>query len=221
MTKESPAQASGLTRGHKKKARTRKKLLDTAIEILSTITPGEMTLLGLAERAEVASGTIYNYFSTKEELLDAVAIELASNFSGIIEVLNTHAKSGAERVATGFRLYVHRAKAEPHWAMAMVRLLNNNVLLDQAIANFIRGDIRLAMKEGDFTVGDVDTCLSWVLGMGQQAMLVAATQPCAPGMPEQYAEMLLRAFGVQSRKAARIATLALPDYTAAPTPNEA
>lgn len=206
--------SNGLTRGYKKKARTRKKLLETAIEILSKITPGEMTLLGLAERAEVASGTIYNYFSTKEELLDAVAIELASNFSGLIEILNHHAKSGAERVATGFRLYVYRARAEPNWAMAMVRLINNNALLDQAITEFIRGDIRRAIDEGDFTVTDVNTCLNWILGMGQQAMLVAACQPCPAEMPDQYAEMLLRAFGVQSRKAARISSLPLPDYKA-------
>lgn len=216
MTNETIDETAGLTRGHKKKARTRKKLLDTAIEILSTITPGEMTLLGLAERAEVANGTIYNYFSTKEELLDAVAIELARNFSSIILALNAQAKSGAERVATGFRLYVHRAKAEPHWAMALVRLLNNNELLDHAVANFVRGDISQAFAEGDFTVGDVETCLNWVIGMGQQAMLIAATKPSAPSMPDLNAEMLLRAFGVQGKKAARIARMPLPDYTAFP-----
>lgn len=204
-------QKTELTRGHKKKARTRQKLLDTAIEILAMTSPGEMTLLGLAEKAEVASGTIYNYFSTKEELLDAVAIELAMGFSTIIEVLNQNAKSGAERVSMGFRQYVHRARNEPQWAHAMIRLLNNNRLLDPAVTGFVRGDIQMAIDDGDFKVTDVDTCLNWVMGIGQQTILVAASQETAPDIAETYAAMLLRAFGMPTAKANRIANLPMPD----------
>ncbi|HCB40298.1 MAG TPA: TetR/AcrR family transcriptional regulator, partial [Gammaproteobacteria bacterium] len=67
-----------LTRGFKKKARTRQTLVDAAIRIYAEKGVGALLLNELAERAGVSNGTVYNYFKTREEVLQAVGIELAN-----------------------------------------------------------------------------------------------------------------------------------------------
>ena len=110
--------------------------------------------LGLAEAAEMSNGTVYNYFSTKEEVLDAVAIELASRFSGTVRVLGESTSCGAERVSLGTRLYIQRAKEDPQWAKALVRLVNFHMGLNSAVASFIASDIRAGVEEGHFELAD-------------------------------------------------------------------
>ena len=60
-----------LTRGHKKKARTRQLLLDTALEVLAEQGEG-FTVADLASRAGVSHGTFYNYFSDRDQLIEAL-----------------------------------------------------------------------------------------------------------------------------------------------------
>ncbi|HEX4844298.1 MAG TPA: TetR/AcrR family transcriptional regulator [Limnobacter sp.] len=211
MPKVVPTQsAEVLTRGHKKKERTRRKLIESAMELLATRDVGELTLHGLAEAAEMSNGTVYNYFDSRESVLDAVAIELATRFSSTIELLNASTQSGAERVSTGLRLYVERARKDPAWAKALLRVVNFHEGLSSAFAAFVRADINHGIKSGEFTVADASVALDLIISAGLGAIRAVLEGRAPKDYSEEMAFMLLRALGVSSAKAIKIASRALP-----------
>lgn len=205
-----------LTRGHKKKERTRKKLIDAAMELLATRDVGELTLHGLAEAAEMSNGTVYNYFDSREAVLDAVAIELATRFSGTIEVLNSSTQSGAERVSTGLRLYSERARVDPSWAKALLRVVNFHEGLSSAFAAFVMADIQQGIKAEEFTVSNPSVALDLIVSAGLGAIRAVLEGRSSKDYPEQMAMMLLRALGVPTAKAQKTASKPLPEIPVEP-----
>ena len=56
------------TRSERRKRQTREALLKAGYQIIAEKGIDAATMLEIAERADVGSGTAYNYFSSKEEL---------------------------------------------------------------------------------------------------------------------------------------------------------
>lgn len=56
---------------------TQRVILDGAVELLDVIPVGELTVRAIAKHAGISERTVFRYFATREDLLDAVAIEVA------------------------------------------------------------------------------------------------------------------------------------------------
>ena len=95
-----------LSRGHKKKARTRQQLVNTALKIFAQGGGDALSLNRLADEAGVAHGTVYNHFRTKEELLEGLGIALVEEFSHEIAAASAGLSRGAERVSAGVRSFL-------------------------------------------------------------------------------------------------------------------
>ena len=65
-----------MARTVKKAAERRKEIINAARELFQTKTYEEVTMQELMEMLKVAKGTIYHYFSSKEELLEAVVEDI-------------------------------------------------------------------------------------------------------------------------------------------------
>ena len=67
------------TRGHKKKERTRRLLLDTALEVIAE--QGEACAISdIAQRAGVSHGTFYNYFPDRDALFASLVPDVVAAF---------------------------------------------------------------------------------------------------------------------------------------------
>jgi AcrR family transcriptional regulator len=55
---------------------TRRVILDAALGALENATVGELTVRAVAKRANLAERTVFRYFATREEFLDAIAQEV-------------------------------------------------------------------------------------------------------------------------------------------------
>jgi len=137
-----------LTRGHKKRARTRQGLLDAALRVFARQDVFETGLIDLAAEAEVSTGTIYNYFRTREEVAEALGIALASEFGETITQLSEGISNGAQRIAIGVRLFILRAIADPDWASALVRIVHFDQGLRSTLALHVQNDIRTGAEQG-------------------------------------------------------------------------
>lgn len=51
----------------------------------------------------MSNGTVYNYFRTREQVLEAVSLELAVQLSRHIAAVSVGIASGAERLTIGMR----------------------------------------------------------------------------------------------------------------------
>jgi|TARA_B110000211_G_C14067115_1_gene548164 AcrR family transcriptional regulator len=199
-----------VTRGHKKKARTQKALIEAAMRIYARKGVGELLLNELAEEAEVSNGTVYNYFKSREEVLEAVGIELATEFSHHITAASAGIESGAERVSIGVRMFIERAKRDPDWASAVVRVYQYDKNVRSAIIAYVRSDIQRGMKQGTFKLSDDDLAVVMVMFATMGAMVAVLDGLEVENIDSLFSEMLLRGLGTSAENAHQVANLALP-----------
>ena len=130
-----------LTRGHKKKARTRQQLVEAALRIFAQRGGQAVSLNRLADEAGVSHGTVYNYFRTREEMLEAVGIALAEEFSHEVITLSIGLSNGAERLAVGVRSFIRKAQANHDWGSALVKVVRFAEGLRSTLAAYMRSDL--------------------------------------------------------------------------------
>jgi AcrR family transcriptional regulator len=58
----------------------RRKILDAAVECFATTGFHAVSISDLAKHAGISKGLMYNYFSSKDELLKAIFFEIFSSF---------------------------------------------------------------------------------------------------------------------------------------------
>src|SRR5205085_457574 len=114
----SASRSSGRTRARKRlEPRARRALLLDAAERAFTTHGVESTRVeDAAAQAEVATGLLYRYFSSKEDLLDALMRRRADVFHermrGRLEQLDTQQQPPAVLVAEGLRVWLEQVIAD-------------------------------------------------------------------------------------------------------------
>ncbi len=87
------------------KQSTRQKILDTAREMFCTVGYGVTTTRDIAKVSGIASGTLFNYFPTKE----AIAAELVMNLPSEPVVTDRNFETWEEAI------FAHAAQSLRHW----------------------------------------------------------------------------------------------------------
>lgn len=139
-----------LTRGHKKRERTREQLLAAAMQVLAE--KGEaLTVSDVVARAEVSNGTFYNYFTDRDELIDALAehslIRLAAR-----SAVETVEQDPARRFAIATGRVLNRAAHDPGWGRAVLRLADHRRSLDHAVGRYLEEDIAEGFAQQRFAL---------------------------------------------------------------------
>ena len=199
-----------LTRGHKKRERTRRSLIDAALRLFARKEVGEVALLEVASEAEVASGTIYNYFRTRDEVVEAVGIALADEFAETIALLSHNVDSGARRLSIGVRMFIRRAIADPDWASAVIRVVHFDQAIRSKIASHVLADLRAGAEEGIFSYPDEGIALDLVVSCSVGGMRAVVEGRGVEYHDSKVVEMLLKALGVTPPRARKLAEQALP-----------
>ncbi|MCM1958225.1 TetR/AcrR family transcriptional regulator [Acinetobacter modestus] len=199
-----------LTRGHKKKARTRQTLLEAAMEIYAQEGISTLTLNDLATKANVSNGTIYNYFKTREDVLEAVSIELANQFSDYITLVSSNIESGSHRTVIGIRMFIQRALVEPNWARALLHIVHYDKGMRSVLANAVRKDLNAGLNEGIFKYIDEEIALTLFISSAIGLLINIVEERYREGDDLKLIEMLLKALGVDATLAPQIARLEIP-----------
>ena len=87
--------------------------LDAALRIYARAGIGDLALNILADEAGVSNGTVYNYFRSREQVLEAVGLELAVQLSEQILTVSEALDSGAERLSIAVRTFMNKARTDP------------------------------------------------------------------------------------------------------------
>ena len=197
-----------LTRGHKKKARTRQALLDAALEVLAEQGDG-FSVVDVAARAGVSHGTFYNYFADREALVGALVPVL-------VEAFAARAAAEADEVDAAARFAVITARAlavaaeAPDLVRAALRLeaVQRALLVEGPLA-YLRDDLTAGHAAGRFDGPVDDGTLDVVVG----ALLLAARRIVdgEAGLDHRRSVIsrLLASLGVPAGEAATLAARAV------------
>lgn len=202
-----------LTRGHKKKARTKQQLIEAALRIYSRAGVGGLALHALADEAGVSNGTVYNYFRTQEDVLEAVSIELAEQLSRDILAISVGITVGAERMSIGIRTFLRKAQENPEWASALISVVRYAQGMRSTLASYIRHDLRTGMAQDDFKYAHEEVALVMIVSATMGAMTAIVEGHIVDQHDRVFAEMLLLALGTPPDRAKYITQLPLPINT--------
>ena len=152
------------TRKIGKKDRTRDKLLRSAQDLILEMGSGPLTLNDITERAETAPGTFYNYYKTKEELIEAVVKLLLSAYHRDIDRITEGMTDPVDIFAASFRQTLHMGLKESDFG----RMIFEQGLPLQDFAAGIRVrsiyDIEQGIAAGRFKVDNLKVYMSLIAG---------------------------------------------------------
>lgn len=199
MTTETPEVR---TRGYRKKERTRRQLVSAGLRVLAEKGHG-LTVSDIAAAADVSTGTFYNYFKDRAELLEALAehsaLELAEAAAG------EGIEDPARRFASATLRVLRRAREDQTWARVLLRLVSRpGSGVD--LSRHLRKDLADGLASGRFDVGPEDEVLDQVAGLIVMTIRRLAEGTAAPDAPQRAVVRGLRALGVEEDEACALAT---------------
>jgi AcrR family transcriptional regulator len=162
----------------------------------------------ITDRADVALGSFYNHFESKEELVDAVVGEsleaLAESVAGAdVDLADV---DPAEVVAAAIRRFVRLADDDPDFAQLCVHLNHADTVFAAAVQPYARFALQRAIDAGRLDTPDVDVSLTTIMG-GSLALMRAVVDGEVPaGAADAYAELVLRSLGLPPDEARAVAS---------------
>ena len=198
------------------RARTRAALLEAALRVFARRGSGAAAIHEITAEAGVANGTFYNYFRSREELVEAASLRLAEGLSEDITASSAAVSDPAERVAIGCRRFLLRAGEDPTWGFALLRVWVQAASLGERVNAAVLRDLRAGRRRGRFHYASEQAAADLVQGSVLAAMRRVLEDGARDGHASAVAALVLRGLGVPGSEADAIARGALPASVSAP-----
>jgi AcrR family transcriptional regulator len=192
------------------RARTKALLLDAAVRLFARQGVGATAIHEIAAEAGVANGTFYNYFRSREEVLEEVSIRLAERLQDEITAASAGVVDGAERMAIATRRFVLQAVRDPVWAAALVRVSTSSAGALARTAGPVLHDLRLGRRRGRFTYRDEAAALDLITGTVLAGIRTVLEGRAGEEHAARIACVVLRGLGVSDDEADDLVKRPLP-----------
>jgi len=186
--------------------------MNAAQQLLATRPAEAVNVDEIAELADVAKGTFYNYFADKDALVREVEGAARAEIEQRIAQTNAGVDNSPERVARAFATMLNWALDDPTKARTLLRMTPHFADPDAPSNAGVRRDVHTGLADGSFTgitdEAGVVLVLSVLTG-GVNRALDLVHKEKVRGVGENLAEALLVALGHERSDAAAIAARAM------------
>jgi AcrR family transcriptional regulator len=199
------------TRTDRRRERTRARLTDATRELITEKGVAGLRINEITTRADVALGSFYNHFESKEEIVDAVVAESLRTLTEALATLTDEDQDPAELVSSAIRRFVGLAYTDPDFARLVVHLNHADALFATAVHPAARSAVEIGVASGRFRIDDVGMGVTAIVGGAMALMRGVLDGRVGPGADDAHAEIALRALGLSPDEAAAIARRPLPE----------
>ena len=201
-----------LSRGERRKARTRQMLIDAARVRLAAGTATEASIQEITDAADVGFGSFYNHFSTKSELFEAAVADVLEELGELFDRLSVDVDDAAMALAQSVRLTLRLCRSRPQISAVLVRHGMHYMESEGGVAPRLLRDIRAGVASGRFLEAEPRLARAAVSGAVLATLQMALTNPelVDDAACDQLVEQLLRMLGVPFDAARELAHAPLP-----------
>jgi len=189
------------TTGKKKRERTRGALLDSAISVFSAKGFEATRIVDITNHADMANGTFYNYYETKDELLRDVAYGIAVKVTGRINTEMEDIAHGPTRVALATAKLLQFARQEPEWIEVLLNGASVVPEMHSDMIQYFRQDLEIGIEQGHFNIEINLLLVNQHLALIQAALLYDAK--ISDDTIIQTCEAVLRLLGLTPARATK------------------
>ncbi len=192
-------------RNARRKAETRRRLVEAAQTLFAERGADAVAISEITALADVGFGSFYNYFDSKQAIVDAVVEESLEAMGELIDHATAGASDPAVIVSSGFRAVVRRVHQEPAWGQSIVHAFDHAHGAARPLAERLARDLQLGMDEGRFARLPIDHLVIVIAGIQSGIDRHVAAGRLGPEAGDVGAELVLRMLGVPGDEAAPIA----------------
>lgn len=197
--------------GRQRRARTREKILEAAFALLGREGGRSTRIDEICEKAQVARGTFYNYFSSVDELLTALTFEITHDYNLAMRAVIRAVPAGAIRSGFALRYYLHRTRQDPSWGWAMVNLSAGGPIFGEETARYGLEAIAEGLITEQFEAPSAQIAYDLMHGATLAGMITLLRSPQPEDYPEQLVALVMRGLGVSKTLIERCISANLPD----------
>jgi AcrR family transcriptional regulator len=208
--------ADAMNRLDRRKARTRRSLVDAAVTLITEGRAETASVQEITDVADVGLGSFYNHFESKEQLFHVASAEVLERWASLLDEACTGVEDPAQVFAISLRMSGRLAWTNPTIAGFIIGA--GLALLESpgGLAPRALRDIRAAKEVGRFTVPDAEIALSAIGGglIGLLQLQHRLPEIVGTDSVDALTEGCLRLLGIDEAEAHRLARLPLPDKVA-------
>lgn len=197
-------EGKALTRIERQRLRTQHSLMDAARSLIAAKGVAGVRIQDITEEADIALGGFYNYFSSKEELLEAVITESLSKLALATISDVDEDTDPAEVVALANLRVIRLAYDEPDFARLIVNIGHSEALFAEAVHPHARVAVERGVASGRFIVADIEVLLTAVIGGAFALIREILSGRHGAQADRAFAQHVLAALGVQASEAETI-----------------
>jgi AcrR family transcriptional regulator len=160
--------------------------------------------------ADLGAGTFYNYFQSRDEIVEAVAEASVESLGASLDALTAEMADAAEVFAVSLRHLVLKAITDPLWGWFVVRLGVAHPQLIAILGPRAARDLRKGVASGRFSIPDVEIATSCTFGALLATLHLVLSTNVDQGTDELFAQTMLSMVGVPFDEAREIASRPLP-----------
>ncbi|NOT39582.1 MAG: TetR/AcrR family transcriptional regulator [Alphaproteobacteria bacterium] len=152
------------------KASNRQAIIDAARQVFAELGYGATTVRDIIRATDLASGTFYNYFKSKEEVFQALQDETALRVRPRLRAERIRARTFEEFIAGSFRTFFDFVKND-HSTFATMRrnpeMQRVRIDTPEVVAGFdeLRVDLERAIESGVVPDADPDLLMASIVGV--------------------------------------------------------
>jgi AcrR family transcriptional regulator len=155
-------------RADRRRLRTRATLLAAAREVFASQGVDGSTIQDITDAADVAKGSFYNHFDSKEAILRAVAEETLAELARALDVLTEPMRDDPARVIAVCLRHTLRACIEdPTLGWFVLRAGDEIAVGDVALGAYGRRDIRRGIQSKRFHFDDIELACTMIAGAAE------------------------------------------------------
>lgn len=195
----------------RRREQTRARLINAARELMAERGFTEVGIAEITAAADLGTGTFYNYFPSREQLLAAVAEDSMEKVGDALDRNVSGLEDPAEAFASALRHLVRHALTDRVWGGFLVQMGAAHPALLRILGPRARRDLLRGVEAGRFSIEDLDLATTCTFGS-----LVAAIQLAMESEPREerdqlFARAMLRMVGVPADEAIEVAARELPE----------
>lgn len=154
-TSEMDNEKKPMSRVERRRERTRTALVDAVRKLTAEQGVDSVTISEIAEEADIGKGSFYNFFESKEELLQEAVQSIIFQSGEIIDAINSASNDPVEIIATAFATFDQLTRNDPILGWFLVRMTAHDPALGESLAERFARDVAFGIETGKFNVPDV------------------------------------------------------------------
>lgn len=192
-----------LSANNAKRTRTRARLTEAALRLMSERGINATSVSEIAVEAELANGTFYLYFKDKAEIVAAVCQAVTHAMHDDMSSTRLALQDGAARVAFGTQQFIEIAAAEPVWGRLLVSAFTEFDAFKEDVAHYMRLDVALGIEQGRFSEPLDEFVIDAHLAI-LRAGVVSRLAGGGPDVSARAAEYQLRILGMSASESRQV-----------------